>query len=80
MAFAPVRHGKINDVGIYPAGPTVDDGFVRGDLVGTRVETVTYVFERPGTIEIPGLEWSWWDVRSMELKRSKLPGLSICGA
>lgn len=77
MAFSPLRYGKVGGVGIYPGEPTVEDKFNRGELTGTRVETVTYVFERPGFIEIPGVVMSWWDVRSNELKRVELPGLSM---
>lgn len=77
MAFTPLRHNQIAQVGIYPGEPTVEDTFNRGDLDGTRVETVTYVFEGSGDVEIPGVEFSWWDVRLSELKRIELPGLSL---
>ena len=77
MAFMPMRHARIENLGIYPGEPTVEDKFNRGELKGTRVETVTYVFERPGDIEIPGVVLSWWDVRKVELQRIELPGLSV---
>lgn len=77
MAFTPMRHGKIENLGIYPGEPTVEDKFNRGDLSGTRVETVTYVFEHAGDVEIPGVVLSWWDVRKSELQRIELPGLSV---
>jgi hypothetical protein len=77
MAFAPISHNRIEDLGIYPGEPEIDDRFARGDLAGTRVETVTYVFERAGAFEIPDLELSWWDVGAGELKLLVLPGLSL---
>ena len=77
MAFAPLRHDEIEGVGIYPGEPEVDDKFARGALSGTRIETVTYVFERPGDVEIPGIELSWWDVASEQLQRIEIPGQSI---
>jgi len=77
MAFAPIRHSSIEDLGIYPGEPEVDDRFARGDLTGTRIETVTYVFERAGAFEIPDVELSWWDVGAGELKLLVLPGLSL---
>ena len=77
MAFTPMRYNEIETLGIYPGEPTVDDKFNRGDLSGTRVETVTYVFERPGQIEIPGITLSWWDVQSAKLQRIELPGISV---
>jgi len=77
MAFAPLSHDRIKDLGIYPGEPEVDDRFARGDLTGTRIETVTYVFERAGAFEISDLEFSWWDVGAGELKLLVLPGLSL---
>ena len=77
MAFRPMLHRAIENLGIYPGEPTVEDEFARGALTGTRVETVTYVFERPGEFEVPGIVLSWWDVRNRELKHLELPGLSL---
>ncbi len=77
MAFTPLLHSKIENLGIYPGEPTVEDKFARGDLIGTRVETVTYVIERPGETEIPGVVLTWWDVDAEELRRIELPGLSL---
>jgi hypothetical protein len=77
MAFAPMLHGKIENLGIYPGKPAVEDTFARGDLTGTRVETVTYVFERAGDFEIPDVALPWWDVDANELKHVVLPGLSL---
>ena len=51
--------------------------FARGDLTGTRVEPVTYVFERPGEFVLPGIVLAWWDVRNEQLKNIELPGLTL---
>ena len=77
MAFAPMRFKRIENIGIYPAEPTVADKFARGDLTGTRVETVTYVFERAGDFEIPDVEFNWWDIDAGQLKQLVLPGMSV---
>jgi hypothetical protein len=77
MAFAPLHHAAIEGVGIYPGEPTVEDKFNRGDLSGTRTETVTYVFEQTGDVEIPALVFSWWNVRNSELQQVELPGQSL---
>jgi len=77
MAFTPMSQSAIEHLGIYPGEPTVDDNFARGDLTGTRVEPVTYVFERSGEFELPEIVLHWWDVRNEELKRIELPGLSL---
>ena len=77
MAFPPSLHDDIDDVGIYPGEPTVEDTFNRGELTGTRIETVTYVFERAGQFEIPDIELIWWNIKTEELQRIVLPGLSL---
>jgi hypothetical protein len=77
MAFAPLRQAVIEGVGIYPGEPTVEDKFNRGDLSGTRTETVTYVFEQAGDVEIPAIVFSWWNVQSSKLQQVELPGQSL---
>jgi hypothetical protein len=77
MAFVPMQYSEIEGLGIYPSEPTVEDKFARGDLTGKRVETVTYVFEHEGDVEIPAVDLAWWDVNAEELKHIELPGLSL---
>jgi len=77
MAFAPMLHNEIDNLGIYPGEPTVEDKFARGDLTGTRVETVTYVVERAANFELPGIELSWWNIDTQELQHVVLPGLAL---
>ena len=77
MAFAPTLHNEIDNLGIYLGEPTVEDKFTRGDLTGTRIETVTYVVERAGDFELPSVELSWWNIDTQELQHIVLPGLSL---
>jgi len=49
----------------------------RGEFIGERVETITYVCERPGTVTIPALAIHWWDVNDEELKQELLTGGDI---
>jgi hypothetical protein len=77
MAFAPTLHSEMENLGIYPGEPTVEDKFARGDLTGTRVETVTYIIERAGEFELPSVELSWWNIETEELQHIVLPGLLL---
>ena len=77
MAFAPTLHNEMENLGIYPGEPTVEDNFARGELTGTRVETVTYVVERAGDFELPSVELSWWNIDTQELQHIVLPGLTL---
>lgn len=77
MAFPPILHDELENLGIYPGEPTVEDKFARGDLTGTRVETVTYVVERAGDFELPSVELTWWNIDTQELQHIVLPGLTL---
>ena len=74
MAFTPLEHEDIPGVGIYPAQPTVEDTSNRGSLNGSRTEVVTYVFEQSGEVQIPDIEFSWWNLADSKLEHVVLPG------
>jgi len=77
MAFPPMQHPEIDGVAIYPGQPSVSDETNRGELRGRREESVTYVFEAPGDVELPEIVLSWWDTENNRLRRIELPGLSL---
>jgi hypothetical protein len=74
MAFTPLEHEDIPGVGIYPAQPTVEDTSNRGSLNGSRTEVVTYVFEQSGEVQIPDIEFGWWNLADSQLEQVVLPG------
>jgi hypothetical protein len=55
----------------------VQDQVERGDLTGKRIETVTYVCERPGRFTLPALVIPWWDVKNQQLMRVTLPAVTL---
>lgn len=77
MAFAPLDQEPVDGFGLYPAEPQVDDRYNRGQLHGTRTETVTYVAERAGQFELPAIGFTWWDTDKEQLQRVELPGLAV---
>lgn len=74
MAFTPLKHEDILGVGSYPAQPAVQDSSTRGSLNGSRTEVVTYVFEQAGEVQIPDIEFSWWNLADNKLEHVALPG------
>jgi len=74
MAFTPLTHEDIAGVGSYPAQPAVQDSSDRGSLSGSRIEVVTYVFEQEGEVQIPDIEFSWWNLANNKLEQVLLPG------
>lgn len=49
-------------------------GRVRG---GERIERVRYLPEAAGTLSLPALALTWWDINEGKMKHSELPGLEI---
>ena len=46
---------------LHIADPVINDNTQRGEFIGTRTDTLTYVFQQPGTYTIPAAEYVWWD-------------------
>ncbi|MBX3439549.1 MAG: BatD family protein, partial [Planctomycetaceae bacterium] len=77
MEFPPLSFDPIEGVGVYPKSPFVNDISERGSLAGQRVESVTYVFEKPGSYALPGLSLAWWKLDDKDLKQETLAGRTI---
>ena len=48
-------------IAVYADRPRISDSINRGRYRGERVETVTYVLQRPGDFILPAIELPWWD-------------------
>ncbi len=77
MAFAPMPLPVIPGVAVYPKPPDVDDRSNRGELVGKRVESTTYVLQQDGQLTIPGIDFQWWDPVAGELHVESVPALEF---
>ena len=77
MAFAPLPLANIAGVAVYPKTPEVDDRSNRGELTGTRVESVSYVLQQAGHVSIPGVVLQWWDPVAERLNTEKIPPLDL---
>jgi hypothetical protein len=75
MAFPPLPLQKMPGLGVYPGAPEVLDTAERGAFKGKRVDTVTYVCERPGEYRVPALVFHWWNLDSEKLERIELPAV-----
>jgi hypothetical protein len=67
----------IPGLAVYPKTPEVDDRSNRGELVGTRVESVTYVLQQGGEVTIPGTELQWWNPFAEQLNTETVPALTL---
>ena len=77
LAFPPLRLDGAPGLAAYPAPPSVHDETERGAFTGTRIDRVTYVCERRGTVRLPAIELPWWNVTSQQLETVTLPGVTI---
>lgn len=77
MMFPPFPSQKLDGIAIYTKEPEVQDHSERGDLLGKRVDTLTYLLQKPGQFTLPGAKFSWWDLDASELRTIELPPHSI---
>jgi hypothetical protein len=68
---------QLAGVAIYNATPGVDDRMERGEFSGARVETLTYVCESPGKVEIPAVLYRWWHPSNGAWEEKVLPALTL---
>ncbi len=77
MLLPPLPVFRAEGLASYPQTPEINDKTDRGDLTGVRIDSITWVVEKPGTYEIPGIRFQWWDPDNRELKQQIVPGLSL---
>lgn len=77
MGFPPLPLAEPEGLGVYPKNPTVDDRSARGDISGSRSETIVYVCEQEGPVTLPAMVIPWFDLEGKELKKVELPAISL---
>ena len=69
----PFSPENVKGLNLYPDPADISRTFVDGSIVGTRIETTTYVALEAGVIEVPTLDIAWWDVNSDSARTTSLP-------
>lgn len=77
MALAPAPTQAPEGTRLYPGRPEVTDKTERGDFLGERSETITYLIEKPGTITLPEITFNWWNPATEKLESKTLPAVSF---
>jgi hypothetical protein len=77
MVFPPLPLARGEGLAVYPKAPVVQDHAERGNFTGTRIETVTYICERPGQFTLPALVIPWWDLKNQKLMQVTLPDVTL---
>lgn len=75
MALAPVPETVPNGIRLYSGKAETNDKVSRGDFIGERRETVTYLMQSAGTLQLPELTYVWWNPKSETLESTILPAV-----
>jgi hypothetical protein len=77
LGMAEFRFTAPEGVRVYVDPPVVDDRSTRLGVDGHRTDRVTYVFEQPGTYELPALAQPWLTPGSTDIREQTLPGTKV---
>ncbi len=62
-----------DNVRLYPETPSHESRTDGKTIYGVRRQTVTYIANRQGTLDIPAIRLDWWNTRSNRADRTTLP-------
>ena len=77
MLLPPPRFEDVAGIAIYPKPPQVSDENERGDFIGERVDSATYICERAGSFEIPEMSIRWWDPSNDQWQTKRFPAVEF---
>ena len=77
MALAPPPLTAPDGMRVYPGDPEISDDTERGNFVGQRSDTLTYVLQEPGTYSLPAITYVWWNPTTEELRSKTLPAVTF---
>jgi len=73
MMLPPVVFPQIEGLSIYHRPSQVFDKNNRGSLIGTRIESYTFIFEQPGNYQLEQQTIYWWDTSRKQLTELIIP-------
>lgn len=79
MLLPPQRFAAIDGLALYPAQPSLEDKTAgRSDaLLSTRVDSATYMLQRPGDYSLPAIEVRWWNLGSGKIETAHLDAVTL---
>jgi hypothetical protein len=77
MALAPAPTGAIEGIRVYADEPLAGDRLERGEFLGERRDTLTYLLQEPGRFTLPAITYTWWNPRTESLASTTLPAVSF---
>lgn len=77
MAFMSPSTTAPEGVRVYLSDSATKDQLERGDFLGKREDTLTYLLTEPGTVSLPALTYVWWNPITSTLQSKTLPAIAI---
>jgi len=77
MALAPASTKAPEGVRVYTSNAETEDRIQRGDFIGNRSETVTYLLKESGLINLPAVTYVWWNPKTESLEAKTLPSVDF---
>ncbi|MCJ7433499.1 MAG: hypothetical protein MUO77_08435 [Anaerolineales bacterium] len=77
MALVPAPTTAPEGIRVYPGDAATHDNLVRGEFLGERRETITYLVQTPGTLVLPALKYVWWNPKTETLQSKTLPAVTF---
>lgn len=80
MALAPALRAAPEGVRVYAGDAETKDALERGEFLGQRRETLTYLLQQPGSLTLPALAYTWWNTDTEQLQTTTLPAVTFAVA
>ena len=77
MALAPAPTTAPEGIKVYVGHAETKDELERGDFLGERRETITYLLQQSGTLSLPALTYVWWNPETQTLDSRTLPAVTF---
>ncbi|MDN3273588.1 BatD family protein [Frankia sp. RB7] len=79
MLLPPQPFADIDGLKLYPAQPDLADKTEgrTGVATSTRVDSATYMLERPGDYSLPAIDIGWWNVGNGKVERVHLDAVPL---
>lgn len=77
MALPPAPVNDLPGIRIYTQDAETIDENQRGEFIGNRNETITYLFTEPGKATLPAITFRWWDPEKEVLESKTFPAVTV---
>lgn len=61
----------------YPEKPVFNNSSTEAGVIGLREDRAAVIANQPGTLELPGIDIPWYDVKASQWRRATLPATTL---